>query len=66
MDCPALNHRKRLFVDMDDIERVFHQAEKYGVHPVLKQEAPWKKTAARLHWLGHAPPRQLRVAQRQF
>ena len=45
----SLDHRKRLFVDMDDVERqenvvrVFHQAEKYGTHPVLKQEAPWEQ-----------------------
>ena len=49
MDYPALDHRKRLFVDMDDVERqenverVFHQVEKYGTHPVLKQEALWEQ-----------------------
>lgn len=49
MACEILDHRKRLFVDRADIElqenvqRVFHQAEKHGTHPVLKQEAPWER-----------------------
>ena len=49
MDCETLDQQKRLFVDRADIDlqenvqRVFHQAEKYGAHPVLKQEAPWER-----------------------
>lgn len=49
MDYETLDHRKRLFVDRADIElqenveRVFHQAQKYGGHPVLQQEAAWEK-----------------------
>ncbi len=49
MHCETLDQRKRLFVDRADVElqenvqRVFHQAEKRGAHPVLKQEAPWER-----------------------
>ena len=49
LDCATLDHRRRLFVDMADIEgqenvqRVFHQAEKHGSGPVLKQEASWER-----------------------
>jgi hypothetical protein len=38
----------QLFVDMQDVAhrenvvRTFHQAVKYGGHPVLRQEAPWE------------------------
>ena len=49
LDYATLDHRRRLFVDMADIEgqenvqRVFHQAEKHGSDPLLKQEAPWER-----------------------
>ena len=49
MECERLNGKKRLFVDRADIdlqenvERVFHRAQKHGTHPVLRQEAPWEK-----------------------
>lgn len=49
MEYETLSSKKRLFVDMADVERrenvrrVFHQAEKYGRHPVLRQEAPWER-----------------------
>ncbi|MCC7263466.1 MAG: hypothetical protein IT369_13195 [Candidatus Latescibacteria bacterium] len=39
----------RLFVDFRDVERrenichQYHQARKYGTHPVLRQEAAWEK-----------------------
>lgn len=45
----TLTDRARLFVDLHDIElrenvvRTFHQATKYGRHPVLRQEASWEK-----------------------
>lgn len=45
-----LDHRKRLFVDMEDVdlregvERVFHAAQKHP-RPVLRQEAPWERHA---------------------
>ena len=45
----TLSSAPRIFVDFKDVElrenvtRAFHQAEKYGGHPVLKQEAPWER-----------------------
>lgn len=45
----TLTKHHRLFVDLQDVElrenvvRTFHQATKYGHHPVLKQEAPWER-----------------------
>jgi len=45
----TLTTHPRLFVDLNDVERrenvvrTFHQATKYGRHPVLAQEAPWEK-----------------------
>ena len=39
----------RLFVDFRDVERrenithQYHQAQKHGSHPVLRQEAPWEQ-----------------------
>jgi len=44
----TLSTAPQLFVDFADVElreniaRTFHQAEKYGSHPVLRQEAPWE------------------------
>ena len=49
MKFKTLTHHPRLFVDLQDIElrenvvRTFHQATKYGNHPVLKQEAPLER-----------------------
>ena len=45
----VLSTTPRLFVDFRDVERrenithQYHQAQKHGTHPVLKQEAPWEK-----------------------
>ena len=45
----TLTSEPRIFVDLVDVERmenvsrVYHQAARYGAHPVLKQEAPWEK-----------------------
>ena len=44
----TLSIAPQLFVDFADVElrenvtRTFHQAEKHGTHPVLKQGAPWE------------------------
>ena len=44
-----LNDKPRLFVDLREVElrenivRTFHQAQKEGRHPVLKQEAAWER-----------------------
>ena len=49
MASEILDGRKRLFVDRADIElqenveRVFYPAQKWGTHPVLRQEAPWEQ-----------------------
>ncbi|NKB66552.1 MAG: hypothetical protein GKR89_05790 [Candidatus Latescibacteria bacterium] len=49
MEYEKLDQRKRLFVDRADIElqenieRVFHRAQKHCTHPVLQQAAPWEK-----------------------
>lgn len=49
MPFPTLTTHPRLFVDVQDVEtrenvtRTFHQATKYGRHPVLKQEAAWER-----------------------
>jgi hypothetical protein len=45
----VLGRRARLFVDMQEVAgregvtRVFHQATRYGSHPLLRQEAPWEQ-----------------------
>jgi hypothetical protein len=47
-DARFLSTAPQIFVDFADVElrenvtRTFHQAEKYGSHPVLKQETPWE------------------------
>lgn len=47
-DVQKLSDKPRFFVDFKDVElrenvtRVFHQAVKYGSHPILKQEAQWE------------------------
>ncbi|MCZ6678658.1 MAG: hypothetical protein O7E52_15605 [Candidatus Poribacteria bacterium] len=49
MEFQKLSSRPKLFVDLRDVElrenitRVFHQAVKYGAHPVIKQEAPCER-----------------------
>jgi hypothetical protein len=46
---PPLSASPKLFVDFNEVEhrdnitRTFHQAEKYGTHPVLEQNAPWEQ-----------------------
>ena len=49
MALQELSNKPRLSVDFKDVElrdnvtRVFHQAMKYGSHPVIKQGAPWEQ-----------------------
>jgi len=58
-DPRELSATPRIFVDFRDVERrenithQYHQAEKYGDHSVLRQEAPWEQhpglTASVIH-----------------
>ena len=49
METGKLSSASRLFVDFRDVERrenithQYHQAQKHGSHPVLRQDAPWEK-----------------------